>query len=104
MSEITINKENLEKEVYSSDVPVVLKFWAEWCEPCRMLSTEIGQLEKENPMPFKVASLNVDEHPEISSMFKVFCLPTLIFFKNGAISGSLAGYHSKEQIMSCLAQ
>ncbi|MGN0666655.1 MAG: thioredoxin family protein [Huintestinicola sp.] len=104
MSDVNINKGNIEKEVFFSDIPVILKFWAEWCEPCRKISAEIGKLRADNALQFKLASLNADEYPELMSRFKVFCLPTLVIVKNGTVCCSLEGYHSKEQIMSCIVQ
>ena len=104
MSEVSINNCNIEREVFFSDIPVILKFWAEWCEPCRRVSAQIDELREDNGIKFKLASLNADDYPELMPRFSVFCLPTLVIVKNGTVCCSLEGYHSKEQIMSCLAQ
>ena len=104
MSMIKLTKENFEEVVYGSEGLVLIDFWAEWCEPCQMLSRELEKIEAEGIDDLKIAVVDVDEDPELSAKFKIFSLPTLILMKNGEICNTIVGYYPHEHILSCLAQ
>ena len=74
MSALKINKNNFDL-VISSDKPVLLDFYAEWCGPCRMVSPLIEQIAEENPQ-YLVGKVNVDEEPELAAQFKVMSIPS----------------------------
>lgn len=98
MSEIVITKENFEKEVLQSDVPVLVDFWATWCGPCRMLAPVIEEIAKEGKV--KVGKIDVDKEGELAIKFGVMSIPTVMFFENGKPIKTTVGYMSKEQLES----
>ena len=98
MAEIEITKDNFESEVVSSDVPVLLDFWAEWCGPCRMVSPIIDEIAEEND-DIKVGKVNVDEQPDLADMFKIHVIPTVIVIKNGEIAATSVGYKEKNEFL-----
>jgi thioredoxin 1 len=61
----------------------VVDFWAEWCEPCHIMSAYAGFLMQDYAERVLVAALDVEENPEISGKYDVMGLPTLLFFRNG---------------------
>ena len=67
--------------------PLVVDFWAPWCKPCRAIEPVLEQLGERVP----VARLNVDEHPEVSTRYDVFSLPTVMLFAGGTARGALVG-------------
>lgn len=100
MSVLSINKNNFE-ELKSSEKPVLLDFFAEWCGPCRMVSPIVDEIANEHP-EYLVAKINVDEEPELAANFGVMSIPTLVVMKDGKIVNQSAGARPKAQILAML--
>ena len=85
-----LHAENFEQEVVNADRPVCIDFWAPWCGPCRMLSPVIEELAAEEPA-IKFCKVNV-----------VSSIPTLIFSKNGALTGRTVGFRPKAELLELI--
>ena len=101
---LNITKSNFEKEVISSEIPVVLDFWATWCGPCRMLSPVLDDLAAEYRDRARFCKVNVDNEPELSARFGIASIPTLIFFKNGEAQKRAVGYREKYELEETLKE
>ena len=101
MSVIHIDKNNFQQEVALSDKPVLLDFWASWCNPCRMLSPVLDEVAAERP-DIKVCKINIDEQPELASRFQIMSIPTLMVVKDGQIVNQSMGARPKNQILKML--
>jgi thioredoxin 1 len=88
---IVVTDANFSTEVISSELPVVVDFWAEWCGPCRMMSPVIEQAAGLYAGKFKFCKLNVDENPETASQYQAMSIPMLLFFKNGQMTDKSVG-------------
>lgn len=98
MKELVINKNNFENEVLKSDKPVLLDFWAEWCGPCRMLSSVVSEIAEKYDGKIKVGKVNVDNEIELASAFQISSIPALFVVKNGKVVNSAVGFRNLEQI------
>lgn len=101
MSAISVNKNNFNQEVLSSDKPVLMDFWAPWCGPCRMVVPLVEEIAKERS-DIKVVKINVDEEQELAMQFGVMSIPTLVVMKNGKIVNQVTGARPKAQILAML--
>ena len=97
MFEITLTKDNFEKEVLLSDKPVIVDFWASWCAPCRMLAPVVSEIAKKYDGKIKVGKVNVDEEAELSMKFQISSIPAVLYFENGKLSKTSIGYCSAEE-------
>lgn len=100
MSVLNVNKNNFDS-VKTSDKPVLLDFYADWCGPCRMVSPLVDEIAEENPQ-YLVCKINVDQEPELAGTFGVASIPTLVVMKNGKIVSQSAGAKPKPQILEML--
>lgn len=99
MAEITLTKDNFEKEVLKASLPVVVDFWATWCGPCQMLGPVLEEVANENEGKFIVGKVNVDDQPEIAMQYKIAAIPTLLVFENGEVKKKTMGFLPKDKLL-----
>lgn len=75
----------------SSDVPVLVDFWAPWCGPCRALGPLLEKLERAYEGRFKLVKVNSDENPELSAAFNVRSIPYVVAFVDGKPVNAFVG-------------
>lgn len=95
---INVTDSNFEQEVLSSEIPVLLDYWAEWCGPCKMIAPILNDIADEYTGKIKIAKLNIDENPGTPAKFGVRGIPTLMIFKSGSIEATKVGAMSKSQL------
>ncbi len=95
MLEITLN--NFDAEVKHSEKPVLLDFWASWCEPCKQFSPTVDAFAEEHE-EIKVGKVNVDEARDLAFQFRVMGIPTLLLFKDGEKVASSTGVLTQEEL------
>ncbi len=103
MAAVKVTSANYDAEVTSSQVPVLIDFWATWCGPCRMMTPVVEEIADEADGKYKVCSVNIDEEPELSVKFGVTAIPTFVAVKNGEVAGRTVGVSEKEELLSLLA-
>ncbi|ALE03291.1 thioredoxin [Bartonella ancashensis] len=98
MACIKIDNSNFDSTVLSSSIPVVVDFWAEWCNPCKRIAPILDELSNEMHDNVKIAKVNIDECPELATQYGVRSIPTLLLFKDGKVSSNIVGAASKGRI------
>ena len=81
----------------------VVKFWATWCGPCRVLTPTINKLDEEFEN-IKFLSVDVDQVPALAQKFKIKSLPTLLFIKDGEVVNKIIGVHLIDPLRASLRE
>ena len=96
--EYTFTVANFEEEVLNSPLPVLVDFYADWCNPCKMMAPTVAKLAEAYEGKVKVGKINVDEQMELAMRFQVSSIPMLVVFKDGKAVAKSVGYRSKAEI------
>jgi thioredoxin 1 len=95
---LELNQGNFQDEVLASDRPVLVGFWAPWCQPCRMLGPTIDDLARRNEGRLKVGKVNVDDNQSLAGEYGISSIPTLLLFKGGEVVRKIVGLVSLEEL------
>ena len=95
---VTLTTSIFDEIVASSDKPVVVDFWAEWCGPCKMIAPILDEVSRDYDGRVQVAKLNVDDNPEVAAKYGIRGIPTLLLFKQGEVVATKVGALSKSQL------
>ena len=94
--------DNFEAEVLKSEQPVLVDFWAEWCQPCRMLAPTIDEVAGVYAGKAKVGKMDTDSNRETSLQYNITAIPTVILFQGGEVKKKFVGLTSKDQFQTAL--
>ena len=93
---------DLEEEVRTSSVPVVVEFWAPWCPPCAAMAPVLAAVAEEGQGSLRVGRVNVDEHPELAARYQVAGVPTFVVFVAGEARGRVVGARNRRAFTAAL--
>jgi thioredoxin 2 len=80
---IKVTDQTMEETIRTSEVPVVVDFYADWCAPCRMMAPMLDQLAADLQGELMVAKLDTDSNPTMAIKYGIRGIPTLIVFRDG---------------------
>jgi len=89
---------DFEQDVIKASEPVLVDFWAEWCQPCKMISPIVAEIAVDYQGKLKVFKVNVDDNNETPAKYGVRGIPSLLIFKDGNVVGTKVGALSKSQL------
>ncbi|MEV4424509.1 thioredoxin family protein [Streptomyces sp. R-07] len=89
-------------EVLGAELPVLVKFTAEWCGPCRQLKPVLGAIASEEAARLRIVEIDVDRNPETTMRYGVLATPTLMVFRAGEPVKSIVGARPKRRLLADL--
>ena len=95
---VNVTGQNFESEVLQSGLPVLVDFWAPWCQPCLMMGPIMEELAKEWEGKLKAVKVNVDENQSLAREYGIMSIPALFLFKDGQVVKQWVGVHNKEEL------
>ena len=98
---ITMSKFN---EIINSDIPVLIDFSAEWCQPCKMMPPILKDVKKQLGNRIRILKIDVDKNPAIAQKHQIQSVPTMMVFKKGNIVFRQSGVMQAGQIVQMLQQ
>ena len=93
-----VTESTFEQEVLSSETPVLVDFWAEWCGPCHAVSPILDKIVDERPGELKLVKINIDEEQGLAERYGIASIPTMVLFKDGEPAAAAIGAQPKNAI------
>lgn len=90
------------KNIISSEIPVLVDFYADWCGPCKMLAPILKEVKDELGDTIRVIKIDVDKNQSLAAKFQVRGVPTLLLFKNGQQLWRQSGLVQKKDLVQIL--
>lgn len=78
-----VTTETFTERVARSDVPVVVDFYADWCQPCHQIAPALEALAREHDGVVRFTKVNIDEQPELAAAYRVSSVPAVLRFDSG---------------------
>lgn len=86
----------------TGQTPVLVDFWAPWCQPCRLTGPILEQLADDLGDAIRIVKLNVDEHQGVANALRIQGIPTMVLFKDGQAIDAIVGYLPKQKLLERL--
>ena len=101
-----IDQENFEADVLQASMttPVLVDFWAAWCEPCKSLGPMLEKLAIEFNGAFRLGKVDVDQNQELAGVFGIRSIPTVMLVKDGQILDGFSGALPEGQLREFLTR
>ncbi len=103
---INVNEVDFEYEVvaFSQNIPVLVDFWADWCQPCKVLGPLLERIVEEANGSLRLAKVNIDQNPNLAMQFNVRSIPTVKAFIEGQVKAEFAGAQPEARLREFISK
>ncbi|MFO4631014.1 MAG: thioredoxin [Actinomycetota bacterium] len=98
-----LDESTFDETIGSSETPVLVDFWAEWCGPCKMIAPILEEIALEQE-GLTIAKVNVDDSPDLARRYGIMSIPALILFQNGEPAKTMVGAKPKSALLEELGE
>jgi thioredoxin 1 len=88
---IHLTEKNFDDVLVATEGLVMVDFWAEWCGPCRAIAPVLEELAEASEGRVTLMKVNVDENHGLAARYGIQSIPTILFFKEGAVVDRVLG-------------
>ena len=93
---------NFRQEVLETNTPILVDFWADWCQPCHIIAPTIDELADEYAGRIRIAKLDVDANQEVAKELGISSIPTILLFQDGRVVKKFVGVTPKHDLVNAL--
>ncbi len=97
-----VSDTSFSSDVLQSEKPVLVDFWAEWCQPCRKVQPLLEEIARELGDQVEIVKLDIDANPEVTRAYQVMSVPTLTVFRGGRPVNTLIGARPKGDLLKLI--
>jgi len=98
------NAENWDSDVLKSEKPVLVEFYATWCEPCERQTQILQELLEEGVANIVIGWIDYDRHEELANRYQVFGIPSLLLFEHGKVKEFFEGVTGMQALRHALVE
>ncbi|NPA09045.1 MAG: thioredoxin family protein [Chlorobi bacterium] len=92
------------QEIIDSERPVLIDFFATWCQPCKVQSSVLNTVKENIGTAARIIKVDVDQYPALANQYGVRGVPTLAIFKQGEMLWKESGVHDVNTLTQLLKQ
>src|SRR4029077_9299439 len=93
-----VTERDFEREVLRSELPVLVEFSAEWCQPCKAIAPDVEAFARESAGKAKVVRIDIDKSPAIAQQLRIQSVPTFMVIAEGRIQDAVVGAIRKKKM------
>ena len=94
-----VNMAEYEREVINADTPVLVDFYADWCDPCMKFAPVLESVSEKMNMSVKFVKINVDHAPDLAKNHFIDIIPSILLFKNGKLLDRMKDVMREEEVL-----
>lgn len=93
-----LDQNSFDHEIVNTDLPVIVDFWAPWCQPCQMFAPTFKKVSDLYALKVRFAKVNTQEQEQLAAQYNIRSIPTLIVFKDGVEVHRVSGAIDEAQL------